>query len=58
MLSATPSFCVSYDFDAVSRIVDIGGVTEIVLEGVYAKRLHFASEMDILKRKGEVFRLK
>lgn len=29
-------FCVSYDFDAVSRIVDIGGVTEIVLEGVYA----------------------
>ena len=44
-------FCVSYDFDAVSRIVDIGGVTEIVLEGVYAKRLHFASEMDILKIK-------
>lgn len=50
MLSAAPPFCVSYDFDAVSRIVDIGGVTEIVLEGAYAKRLHFASEMDILKK--------
>ncbi len=44
-------FCISYDFDEVSRIVDIEGVTEIVLEGIYAKRLHFASEMDILKIK-------
>ncbi len=44
-------FCISYDFDEVSRIVGIGGVTEIVPEGIYAKRLHFASEMDILKIK-------
>ena len=45
-------FYISDDFAKVSRIVDIGGVTEIVLECVFAKRLHFASKMDILKNKG------
>lgn len=43
--------CVSDDFDEVSRIVDVGGTTEIILEGIFANRLHFASEMDILKIK-------
>lgn len=44
-------FCVSDSFDEISIIVDIGEATEIVPKIIFAKRLHFASKMDILKIK-------
>ncbi len=44
-------FSVVDDFPEVSRIVDVGGVTEIVRRWYFVKRLHFASKMDIFKMK-------